>query len=75
MKNTAKIYILIFALGLLLANCSLASDTTPPQLPAQYYGKVISPTPLSGYIEVKIGNKSYDSIPLVNNTFGGPTYL
>ncbi|GBF36277.1 hypothetical protein MHHB_P0507 [Methanofervidicoccus abyssi] len=49
--------------------------TTPPQLPAQYYGKVISPTPLSGYIVAKIGNESYGSIPLVNNTFGGPTYL
>ncbi|MBW9222160.1 S-layer protein [Methanothermococcus sp. SCGC AD-155-C09] len=74
MKNTVKIYMLIFTLSFLLVNCTLASDATPPQLPAQYYGKVISPNPLNGYIEVKIGDKNYGSIPLVNNTFGGPTY-
>ena len=75
MRCRAEICTVIFILGFLVATSSFAESTGVPELPAQYYGKVNSSTPLNGYIEAKIGNKTYATIPLVNNTFGGPTYL
>ncbi|AXI25097.1 hypothetical protein CFE53_02575 [Methanofervidicoccus sp. A16] len=75
MKCGVKIYSVIFILGFLLSHSSFAESFNVPELPAQYYGKVISPTPLNGSIEAKIDNETYATIPLVNNAFGGPTYL
>ena len=70
-----KIYAVIFILGFLMVGSSFAKNVGVPELPALYYGEVISSTPLNGYVDAKIGNKTYSTIPLTNNTFGGPTYL
>jgi len=75
MRWRVKLFTAILILGFLMAASSFAGNTGIPELPAQYYGKVISPTPLNGYIEAKIEDKTYANISLVNNTFGGPTYL
>ena len=75
MECRIKLFIAIFILGFLMVGSSFAENTGIPELPAQYYGKIISPTPLNGYIEAKIGDKNYSKIPLENGTFGGPTYL
>jgi len=75
MEYGRKIYAVIFILGFLIAASSFAENLGVPELPAQYYGKIISPKLLNGYVEVRIDGKTYDTIDLINNTFGGPTYL
>ncbi|HID47144.1 MAG TPA: S-layer protein, partial [Methanococcaceae archaeon] len=75
MRGKVEVYVIIFILGFFMVASSFAENIGVPELPAQYYGKVISSTPLNGYIEAKIGDKTYGTIEVVNNTFGGPTYL
>ena len=69
MECRIKLYTVIFILGFLLVSSCSAENVYAPELPAQYYGKVISPTPLNGSIEAKIDNETYATISLVDNTF------